>query len=165
MKDLLDKAHTNHRRMSLTLPCPQKWQGERWETSFCHPEVASVWVEELCFHLDKPFVELLYYKASRIGFDRRKWQVPASSNLSINNPQRVAGKYHWWTIPLSRWPKDLHISLLGLTPKKGKWLLIVGLSSPKNESVNSGINQEVASLVYAASVDHLAGLVDKGSFL
>ena len=39
-----------------------------------------------------------------------------------------------------------------------KWWLIVDLSSPKEGSINGGINTELSSLSYA-SVDHLAALI------
>jgi len=66
-----------------------------------------------------------------------------------------------WTIPVSRWPKILHISPLGLIPKKnkpGKWRLLADLSSPEKKSVNKGIDPVLASLAYS-SVDHLVALV------
>jgi len=91
-----------------------------------------------------------------------------SSNLSVHNLQAVTEYLNrevtlgrMWTIPVSRWPKGLHISPLGLIPKKnklGKRCLMVDLSSPEKKSVNRGIDPVLASLVYS-SVDHLAALV------
>ena len=49
----------------------------------------------------------------------------------------------------------MQISPLGVIPKKhtpGKWRLIVGLSNPKNFTVNDGIPKEFCSLSYV-SVD------------
>ena len=67
-------------------------------------------------------------------------------------------------------PEGVHISLLGLIPKKnkpGKWRMIVDLSSPRGSSINDGISSDVASLQYT-SIDDLAALVvsqGKGSYL
>ena len=171
MKDLLDlDSHRPLKDVSHLVMSPE----------VCSPLVASAWEEELSSHPDKCFVEFILQgiqRGFRIGFDRRKWLVPATSNLSVNNPQTVTEYLskevalgRMWTILAGKWPKGLQTSPLGLIPKKnrpGKWHLIVDLSSPENKSVNSGINQEVASLAYA-SLDHLAGLVvsaGRGSFL
>ena len=123
------------------------------------------WTEELVGHPDKSFVEFILQgiqEGFRIGHDRRHYLVPATSNLSIDNPQAVTeyldrevtlGRMH-----VSQWKTGLQTSPLGLVPKKnkpGKWRLIVDLSSPKEGSVNGGINTELLSLSYA-SVDHLA---------
>ena len=67
-------------------------------------------------------------------------------------------------------PKGVHISPLGLIPKKnkpGKWRMIVDLSSSRGSSINHGISSDVASLQYT-SVDDLAALVKskgEGSYL
>ena len=131
----------------------------------------SAWAEELLSHLDRRFAEFILQgiqNGFRIGFDRRSWLQPASSNLSVDNPQ-IVSEYllrevslgRMWSIPVSAWPKGLHISPLGLIPKKnkpGKWCLIVDLSSPEKKSVNEGIDPKLASLAYSLA-DHLAALV------
>ena len=65
-------------------------------------------------------------------------------------------------ISLSLHPPGIHISPLGVIPKKnkpGKWRLIVDLSSPAGFSVNDGISQEHSSMRYTC-LDHLALLVN-----
>ena len=51
-------------------------------------------------------------------------------------------------------PPGIHISPLGVIPKKnkqGKYLLIVDLSSPAGFSINDGISQELSSMKYKFS--------------
>ena len=58
-------------------------------------------------------------------------------------------------------PPGIHISPLGVIPKKnkpGKYRLIVDLSSPAGFSINDGISHELSSIKYT-SVDHLACLI------
>ena len=48
------------------------------------------WAEQLLSHPDRCFAEFILQgiqKGFRIGFDRRSWLQPASSNLSVDNPQ------------------------------------------------------------------------------
>ena len=73
-------------------------------------------------------------------------------------------------LPPGVFPREIHLSPIGLVPKKnkpGKWRLIVDLSSPLDHSINDGISRERSSLSYT-SVDHLAALIvseGRGSFL
>lgn len=63
----------------------------------------------------------------------------------------------------------VHISPFGVIPKKtpGKWRLIVDLSAPKGQSVNDGIDEQVASLGYV-TIDNVAEVVlalGKGAYM
>ena len=75
-----------------------------------------------------------------------------------------------WKIPLAILPRGVHISPLGVIPKRnkpGKWRLIVDLLSPQGARVNDGIDADRSSLSYV-SLDHLAALVvstGRGSLL
>jgi len=75
-----------------------------------------------------------------------------------------------WKLPSGVFPRGIHVSPIGLVPKKnkpGKWRLVVDLSSPSDHSINDGICRERSSLSYT-SVDHLAALIVSegwGSFL
>lgn len=135
------------------------------------PLSASVWAHELSAHPDKAYVEYILQgisKGFRIGFDRRQSIHSVSSNLHLDNPEVVTEYLHrevslnrMWKIPLAVLPRGVHISPLGVIPKKnkpGKWRLIVDLSSPQGESINDGIDADRSSLSYA-SLDHLAALV------
>ena len=58
-------------------------------------------------------------------------------------------------------PQGIHISPVGAIPKKhkpGKYQLIMDLSSPKNFSINDGIDPALSSLLYV-SIDHLSSLI------
>ena len=121
MKNLLDlDSHQPQKDVSHLVMSPE----------VCFPlVVVSAWEEELSSHPDKLFVEFILQGIQRgfRMFDRRNWLVPASSNLSVNNPHAVAEYLskevslgRKWTIPVSRWPKGLHISPLDLIPKKNK---------------------------------------------
>ena len=103
--------------------------------------------------------------------------MSADSNLHCNNPNivsdylaREVALHRMWKCPMGVMPKGVHISPLGLIPKKnkpGKWRMIVDLSSPRGSSINDGISSDVASLQYT-SIDDLAALVvseGKGSYL
>ena len=66
-----------------------------------------------------------------------------------------------WKCPLNAAPLGIHTSPVGAIPKKnkpGKYRLIMDLSSPKNFSVNDGIDSALSSLSYA-SIDHLSSLI------
>ena len=57
----------------------------------------------------------------------------------------------------------IHCSAFGVIPKKhkpGKYRLILNLSAPEGNSVNDGIDRELASLSYV-SVEEVAGAVAK----
>ena len=66
-----------------------------------------------------------------------------------------------WKYPQEVKLNSLHLSPVGAIPKKnkpGKYHLIMDLSSPKNFSVNDGIDPGLSSLSYA-SIDHLSVLI------
>ena len=138
------------------------------------------WIRELSGHPDSSFASYILegiQRGFRIGFDRSLNLVSASSNMHCNNPDivsdyltREVGLHRMWQCPKGTTPEGVHLSPLGIIPKKnkpGKWRMIVDLSSPQGASINDGISSEVASLQYT-SVDHLASLVaaeGKGSYL
>ena len=144
------------------------------------PLLASVWAQELSSHPDKAFVEYIIQGITngfRIGFDRRQSIYSANANLHLDKVEVVSEYLHreellgrMWKIPLAVLPRGIHISPLGVIPKRnkpGKWRLIVDLSSPQGASVNDGIDADRSSLSYA-SLDHLAALVastGRGSLL
>ena len=138
------------------------------------------WIRELSDHPDTSFANYILdgiHRGFRIGFDRSRSLVSANSNLHCNNPDivsdylaREVALHRMWKCPMGVRPKGVHISPLGLIPKKnkpGKWRMIVDLSSPRGSSINDGISSDVASLQYT-SIDNLAALVvseGKGSYL
>jgi len=144
------------------------------------PLVLQEWTKELSVHPDQTFSQYILegiQTGFRIGFNRDQTLSSAVSNLHCNNPQKVTeyllrevSLHRMWRLPLGTKPSGIHISPLGLIPKKnkpGKWRMIVDLSSPTNTSVNDGISTDMASLSYA-SIDHLAALIvmeGRGSFL
>ena len=75
-----------------------------------------------------------------------------------------------WRCPKDCLPRGIHISPLGVIPKKnkpGKWRLIVDLSALQGGIINDGIDSELSSLS-CSSIDHLAALVvseGRGSLL
>ena len=143
------------------------------------PLQVSVWAAELSDHPDKAYVEYILQGISngfRIDFDRRQHISAARGNL-IDKPdavteylQREVLLGRMWKIPLTILPRGVHISPLGMIPKKnkpGKCRLIIDLSSPHGASINDGTDTDRSSLSYA-SVDHLAALVvstGRGCFL
>ena len=125
---------------------------------------------------DHPDVELAWYllagitEGFRIGFDYTHTRVSAKSNLSSaeQNPE-VVRAYLQEEVDLGRvigpLPKEsshgIHISPFGVIPKSGKpgkWRLIVDMSSPRGQSINNGISEELSSLSYI-SVDDVARVV------
>ena len=138
------------------------------------------WMLELSDHPDASFANYILngiQKGFRIGFDRRLSLVSACSNLHCDNPSKVTeyltrevALHRMWKYPVGAVLMGIHLSPLGLIPKKnkpGKWRMIADLSSPKDSSVNDGICTELASLQYT-SIDDLAALIvaeGKGSFL
>ena len=121
------------------------------------------WLQELSDHPDTSFANYILdgiHRDFRIGFDRSLSLVSASSNLHRNNPDivsdylaREVALHRMWKWPMGVRPKGVHISPLGLIPKKnkpGKWRMIVDLSSPQGSSNNDGISSDVASLQYTS---------------
>ena len=138
------------------------------------------WIRELSYHPDTSFANYMLdgiHRGFCIGFDRSCSLVSANSNLHCNNPDivsdylaREVALHRMWKCPMGVRPKGVHISPLGLIPKKnkpGKWRMIVDLSSSRGSSINDGISSDVASLQYT-SIDDLAALVEsegEGSYL
>ena len=138
------------------------------------------WIRELSGHPDSSFASYILegiQRGFRIGFDGSLNLVSAIFNLHCNNADIVSDYltrevtlHRIWQCPKGIIPEDVHLSPLGIIPKKnkpGKWQMIVDLSSPQGASINDGISSEVAS-VQCTSVDLLAALVaaeGKGSYL
>ena len=101
----------------------------------------------------------------------RKFQPPILHPAVISDYlEREVSLTRMWKFPHHCSPPGIHISPLGVIPKKnkpGKYRLIVDLSSPAGFSTNDGISQELSSIKYT-SVDHLAcliNLVGRGALL
>ena len=135
------------------------------------PLVAEAWTRELSNYPDRTYTRYVLQgiqNGFRIGFNRSHSIRPATRNLHIENPEVVSDYLHrevslnrMWKVPAAVLPKGVHISPLGIIPKKNKpnkWRLIVDMSSPTGASINDGINSEHASLSYT-SIDHLSALV------
>lgn len=130
------------------------------------------WTQDLQTHPDKDFSFYILQgikSGFRISFNIAQPLRPATSNLHSCNPsvvseylEREVSLTRMWKYPRHCSPPGIHISPLGVIPKKnkpGKWRLIVDLSSPAGFSVNDGISQELSSMKYT-SLDHLAYLVN-----
>ena len=145
-----------------------------------HPEIPIVswvvhtplclrqWAIELSDHPDSAFANYILngiHKGFHIGFDRRLRLESSSTNLNCENPSKVTeylarevALHRMWKYPVDAPIRGVHLSPLGLIPKKnkpGKWRMIVDISSPKDSSINDGISTELASLQYT-SIDDLA---------
>ena len=118
----------------------------------------SVWAAELSIIQTKAYVEYILQGISngfKIGFDRKQHISSAKGNLLIDEPEAVIEYLQrevlldrMWKIPLSILPRGVHMSPLGIIPKKskpGKWRLIVDLSSPCGTSINDGIDTDRSS--------------------
>ena len=75
------------------------------------------------------------HKGFRIGFDRSLSLVSAGSNLHCNNPNivsdylaREVALHRMWKCPMGIMPKSVHISLLGLIPKKNEYNMEIHIS-------------------------------------
>ena len=131
----------------------------------------EAWEAELRGHPDRLFASYILEglrRGFRTGFDeidrailrpRRAANLPAAKDH-----KEVVNAYLQKECSLGRvlevkagpgW-KEVHVSPIGVIPKKaaGKWRLIVDLSSPKGGSINDGIDEELASLVYV-SIDNI----------
>ena len=138
------------------------------------------WASELSDYPDRAFSKFIVEGIANgfhIGFNRSQHLQLAATNLQCTKPQliteylgRETALNRMWQCPMGYLPRGVHISPIGLIPKKnkpGKWRMIVDLSAPQGMSVNDGIDSELSSLSYS-SIDQLAALVvseGKGSFL
>ena len=138
------------------------------------------WAHGLANHPDPVFTGFILSGIRggfRIGFHCDQSLMLAGRNLHCPRPLLVSDYLSCevqlsriWKLPPGVFPRGIHLSPIGLVPKKnkpGKWRLIVDLSSPLDHSINDGISHERSSLSYT-SVDHLAALIvseGRGSFL
>ena len=96
-----------------------------------------------------------------MGYDRSKPLSPCSANMvSATQHPDVVSDYlrqelllnRMVIVPPAQVPRlHCHISPFGVIPKRakpGKWRLIVDLSSPRNASINDGINKDMCSISY-----------------
>ena len=108
----------------------------------------------------------------RLGFHQyRKLKSAKGNKLSANQHTDVIDRYLANEVSLRRVAgpfssppvSNLHISSIGVIPKKGqpgKWRLIVDLSSPGGRSVNDGINPEDFALQYI-TIDQIINMSRK----
>ena len=134
------------------------------------PLSLSGWTLELSDHPDREFFKFILdgiTNGFRIGFNRSQQLQPAATNLQCTKPQivteylgREVALNRMWRCPTGYLPKGIHISPVGLIPKKNKpdkWRMIVDLLAPRGMSVNDGIDSELSSLSYS-TIDQLAAL-------
>ena len=132
------------------------------------PLILSQWQHELHHHPDKRYTKYILQEIEegfKIGFSDSHILQPSTSNLPTPNPSVITDYLakevflnRMWKYPLNAAPQGIHISPVGAILKKnkpGKYRLIIDLSSPKNFSVNDGIDPALSSLSYA-SIDHLS---------
>ena len=120
-------------------------------------------------HPDRRFVNYILQGLTHgfhIGFDREIKCRSAKNNMksALENPDpvdkylaeeelqagKIVGPFDPDQLP------DAQVSRIGVIPKAGqpnKWHLIVDLSSPKDHSVNDGIEKHLCSLEYASVED------------
>jgi len=119
---------------------------------------------ELADHPDRTFVT---YIPSGIqeGFCHSQSLQAMGRNMQCLDPSLVSNYLtcevqlgRMWQLPPGVFPRGVHMSPLGLIPKKnrpGQWRLILDLSSPQGVSINNGISKELSSLAYC-SIDLLS---------
>ena len=135
------------------------------------PLILSQWQQELYHHPDKRYTKYILQgieEGFKIGFNNSHVLQSSTSNLPTPNPSIITDYLakevflnRMWKYPLNAAPQGIHISPVGAIPKKhkpGKFRLIMDLSSPKNFSVNDGIDPALSSLSYV-SIDHLSSLI------
>jgi len=139
--------------------------------SITSPLNFSQWKILLEDHPDTRFKDFILtgiQSGFRIGFNRHRTLKYSVHNMPSKVPS-VISEYLNREVSLGRMiklppnfcPPGIHLSPLGIIPKKhkpGKWRLIVDLSSPDKASVNNGISESL-SLLSCFSVDHLSALV------
>ena len=140
------------------------------------PLRAQQWAELLSSHPDQSFVDYILHglqQGFHIGYKRGGMlQVTKRNMLSAVEHPEVVKKYLQEECQMGRVlgpfnPEEvpgIQISKFGVIPKSnqpGKWRLILDLSSPKEASVNDGIQKELCSLQYVKIdevVEAIAGL-------
>ena len=142
----------------------------------------DVWQSYLSSHPDKNFVEYLLRGIKdgfRIGFRAAAVQLKSrkANMLSVFDHPQVVTEYIKEEVQANTMhrvenalAKNVHCSPFGVIPKKNKpnkWRLILDLSSPDGQSVNDGIDKDLASLTYI-SVDDVVAVIrraGKGALL
>ena len=127
----------------------------------------SFWEQELSHHPNPELTALILRglrTGFRIGFQSKSKLHPAKSNLlsALAHPQ-VLSNYIAKELEMQRiacigsssdtTQLNIHISPLGVIPKKGRvdqWRMIMDLSSPSGASVNDGISKEACSCQYTS---------------
>ena len=134
------------------------------------PLIPSQWQQELRHHPDKKYIKYILQgieEGFKIEFSDSQILQPSTSNLSTPNPSVITDYLakevflnRMWKYPLMQPPQDSYqpSRCYSQEKKTGKYRLIMDLSSPKNFSVNDGIDSELSSLSYA-SIDHLSSLI------
>ena len=158
-----------HQASAASLSCPIPVTSN-WQPS---PLPPAIWAAALQRHPDRHLAEYVIRGLEdgfRIGFDSaRRTLRPASRNMgsAYATPQVVSEYLQKECIlgrvlgPLQSPPPGLMVSKFGVIPKRyqaGKWRLILDLSSPRDASVNDGIDQDLAAIRYP-SVDVAAQLI------
>ena len=166
-QQLLTLEHIRHRK--LTVP---------WN-KVVTPIQPEFWIHELGSHHDRIVRWVLrgLQNGFRISFHDNSVQLaPARSNMSSAAQHlEVVEKYiqeevssgHLLPIGLVEHVAQLrvHVSPLGVIPKKGKtdqWRMIIDLSSPHGHSINDGISKKVCSLHYSSLDDAAAQVARLG---
>ena len=135
------------------------------------PLILMQWQQDLRYHPDRRYAEFILQgiqEGFRVGFDNSQPLQPASSNLPTADSSIITNYLsnevrlnRMWRYPRNLIPNGIHTSPVVAIPKRnkpGKYRLIMDLSSPKNSSVNDGIDPTLSSLSYA-SIDHLSALI------
>ena len=135
------------------------------------PVIIANWSQFLSLHPDTAYAAYIhngFVNGFRIGFDRTLSQprsVISNHPSAASNPAIVrefisseclAGRLVG-PVP-SYLASSVHTSPIGLVPKSGRpgrWRLIVDLSSPPNQSVNSGIRSDVKYASVDQAVDRI----------
>ena len=141
------------------------------------PLIVNNWSQALRNHTDKQFVDYILNSLAQgfhIGINPNHRCMSCKDNMrsAYEHPQpvedylatelaagRIAGPFD---------PDELQhvtVSRFGVIPKAnqaGKWRLILDLSSPKDSSVNDGIQGELCSLVYISTDDAVEKAMELG---
>ena len=142
------------------------------------PLKIEIWREELRAHPDQVFAQYLVRgleQGFRIGYRHESHScVAAKRNMvsACQHPEPIeaylskevgAGRIIG---PLPVGCTGVHVSRFGVIPKPhqpGKWRLITDLSSPKDASVNDGVDPQLCSLSYTSVDDAVKCIVGLGS--
>ena len=118
------------------------------------PLIVHNWKSALKDHPDQLFVSYLLEGRTNgfhIGFSRELKCISAMKNMwsALQKPdpvdKQIVGPFN------PEQAKGAHISHFGVIPKSGqpdKWRLILDLSSPRDHSINDGIEKQLCSFKY-----------------